>query len=133
MLNNIASTREVTMKKRFANLLWGFAGAGGYLASHTSNNPYISGNLGDVFVAGAVYFSARNATRFFTSKIQATIATMALTSLGELTQLAGIGIFPGPSDPKDYLAYALGTALALEVDTFMDYRNNSLGNYSLKL
>ena len=85
----------------------------GYLVCKVSNNPIISGNIGDVFLSGGIYSGLRASL----SRPMAALVSTGLASLAEMGQF--MDIVPGTPDFKDFLAYGCGVAIAYSIDKIM--------------
>jgi len=81
------------------------------------DNPYVQGNLNDVFLTGAWYFALKP---FKLSKINTALSVMTLASFAETMQL--MGYIDGTYDPKDFIAYGLGACLAVGLDKILEKR-----------
>ena len=83
------------------------AAMGGYLLS-------TNGNVSDLLLTGSLYFINR---MFGFSKKTSALASAGWMAAGEIAQ--GLGLLPGTYDPKDLLAIAAGTGLAIGTDALI--------------
>lgn len=90
-----------------------------YIACSAHPHSLISGNVGDVFLAGGFYSGLRNSL----SRPLAALVATGLASLAEIGQ--SLHIVHGTYDLKDFLAYGLGVAAAGSIDIIMSRKEEA--------